>query len=91
NRAKNGDHYWVLAHVTPTFDAMNNITGFHSNRRTPNKAVLNQTIIPLYDSLLAVENQNPDRKAGMEASFNAVLDLLKEKDLTYDELIASLI
>ena len=91
NRAKNGDHYWVLAHVTPTFDAMNNITGFHSNRRTPNKAVLNETIIPLYDSLLAVENQNPDRKAGMEASFNAVLDLLKEKDLTYDELIASLI
>ena len=91
NRAKTGDHYWVLAHVTPTFDAMNNITGFHSNRRTPNREILEKTIMPLYNSLLEIEHKHTDRKAGLEASFNAVLDILKEKGLTYDEFIASLI
>ena len=30
NRCKFGDHYWVFAHVTPTFDAQGQITGFHS-------------------------------------------------------------
>jgi PAS domain S-box-containing protein len=34
NMAKNGDHYWVLAHVTPTFGPAGDIIGFHSNRRT---------------------------------------------------------
>ena len=36
NMSKNGDYYWVFAHVTPTFNQRNEITGFHSNRRTPN-------------------------------------------------------
>jgi PAS domain S-box len=26
NRSKNGDHYWVLAHVTPTFDGQGNMS-----------------------------------------------------------------
>ena len=30
NRAKNGDHYWVLAHVTPTFDDAGRIVSYHS-------------------------------------------------------------
>jgi PAS domain S-box-containing protein len=32
NMAKNGDHYWVFAHVTPTLDAHGNIIGYHANR-----------------------------------------------------------
>ena len=35
NLSKNGNHYWVLAHVTPTFDAGGRIIGYHSNRRKP--------------------------------------------------------
>ena len=35
NLAKNGDHYWVLAHVTPTFDDAGKIVGYHSMRRLP--------------------------------------------------------
>jgi PAS domain S-box-containing protein len=30
NRALNGDHYWVLAHVTPSHDMNNNVIGYHS-------------------------------------------------------------
>src|SRR5208282_4348758 len=32
NMSKNGDHYWVFAHVTPTFGAAGEIVGYHSNR-----------------------------------------------------------
>ena len=35
NLAKDGGHYWVFAHVTPTFDERGNIVGYHSNRRKP--------------------------------------------------------
>ncbi len=90
NRSKNGDHYWVLAHVTPSYDASGNVTGYHSNRRVPERPVLDGTIIPLYKSLLDVESRHADRKAGMMASFDMLLNLLKEKGATYEELIFSL-
>lgn len=35
NLAGNGDHYWVFAHVTPSFDASGRMVGYHSNRRRP--------------------------------------------------------
>ena len=38
NMSKNGDHYWVHAHVTPTFDEQGKIVGYHSNRRVPDAA-----------------------------------------------------
>ena len=40
NRSSNGDNYWVFAHVTPSFDTTGNIVGYHSNRRVPNREVL---------------------------------------------------
>lgn len=33
--ARTGDHYRVLAHVTPDIDALGSITGYPSNRRAP--------------------------------------------------------
>ena len=90
NRANNGDHYWVFAHVTPSFDGSGNIIGYHSSRRTPDRRVLDDTIIPLYKSLLSEENRHDDRKAGLEASTNMLLNLLKEKGVEYDELVFSL-
>ena len=30
NMASNGDHYWVYAHVTPSFDANHKVIGYHS-------------------------------------------------------------
>ncbi len=38
NRCKNGDHYWVEAHVTPLVDADGKITGYMSVRRKPSRA-----------------------------------------------------
>ncbi len=38
NRRKNGDHYWVLANVTPLLDAQGKVTGYMSVRTEPDKA-----------------------------------------------------
>lgn len=63
NRAKNGDHYWVLAHVTPNVDYAGSIIGYHSNRRTISERALG-VISPLYRALIEVE-QTGDRKDGL--------------------------
>ena len=81
NLAKNGDNYWVFAHVTPSIDVDGTVLGYHSNRRVPERRVLNDTIIPLYGSLLDEEGKHGDRKAGLEASYEMLLGLLKEKGL----------
>lgn len=89
NRSANGDNYWVLAHVTPSFDASGNINGYHSNRRVPDRKVLNDTIIPLYSDLLTEENKHSSRKDGMNAAGEMLGSILKEKGLAYDEFIFS--
>lgn len=90
NRSKNGDHYWVLAHVTPSRDGSGNIVGYHSNRRVPNRQVLEGTVIPLYKTLLQEEAKHANPKEGMNASFAMLANLLKDKGLAYDEFIFSL-
>lgn len=89
NRARNGDHYWVFAHVTPSFDAEGRVIGYHSSRRVPERSALDK-VIPLYRQLLDIENSHADRKKGMEAGFAAVLALLAEKGIGYDEFVFSL-
>ena len=90
NRARNGDHYWVFAHVTPSFDEQGNIISYHSSRRVPRRDVVEGVITPLYKQLLDAENSFDNSKEGMAVSFQAVLDLLNEKGVSYDELIFSL-
>lgn len=88
NLAKNGDHYWVLAHVTPTFDAQGRIVGYHSNRRCPDREAIN-AVAPLYAELLAVE-ERVGGNAGMTAAFNLLVNKLADLDQTYDEWVWSL-
>ncbi|MDP6473599.1 MAG: PAS domain-containing protein [Alphaproteobacteria bacterium] len=89
NMALNGDHYWVFAHATPSFDDKGTIIGYHSNRRVPDRPAV-EFISGLYDSLLAEEQGHTDRKQGMEASFQMLVDILKEKGVSYDEFVFSL-
>jgi len=90
NRSKNGDHYWVLAHVTPTFDNSRNIVGYHSSRRVPSQSAL-AAVIPLYAKLKAEEDRHSDRKAGLEASTAMLNGILKDADMAYDKFIFSVI
>lgn len=91
NRSANGDHYWVVAHVTPSRDNNGSIIGYHSNRRTPNRQILEGTIIPLYQQLLAEEQKHANSKDGMAASMQMLEALYKDQGMEYDEFIAGII
>ncbi|WP_346908780.1 PAS domain-containing protein [uncultured Roseibium sp.] len=90
NRAKNGDHYWVYAHVTPSFDAGGRIIGYHSNRRVPERHIVDDHIVPLYQALREEEARHQSRKDGMMAAEQMVFDVLAQKGVAYDEFIATL-
>lgn len=89
NKAKNGDHYWVFAHVTPSYDVNGQLIGYHSSRRVPDRAAIDK-VVPLYRTLRDIENKNADRKQGMNDAFAAVVALLTEKGIGYDEFVFSL-
>ena len=89
NMASNGDHYWVLAHVTPTFGADGQIIGYHSNRRVPEQGGLD-VIKDIYAKLLKEEQKHSNGKQGMAASCAMLKDMLKAKGVSYDQFIFSL-
>jgi len=90
NRAVCGDNYWVFAHVTPSKNAGGNIVGYHSNRRVPNRKVVTDTIVPLYNELFQLEKSHSSPKEGIAASYAAVESLLKEKKMGFNEFMFSL-
>jgi PAS domain S-box-containing protein len=89
NLASNGDHYWVLAHVTPSFDGQGNVVGYHSNRRKP-KSEQVARIVPLYRALLDEERRPASRKDGLERSTDRLTTMLRERGTSYDALVFSL-
>jgi len=88
NLCKNGDHYWVLAHVTPTFDEAGRITGFHSNRRCPEPAAVDAAR-KLYAELWAEESKHARDKA-VEAGTARLQSVLMDAGRTYGEFVFSL-
>jgi PAS domain S-box-containing protein len=90
NMAKNGDHYWVYAHVTPTFDSNHNVIGYHSNRRVADPKTLREKIIPLYAELRKIEDSTANRKDGMNAATQALVQKLSDAGMAYDQFIQSL-
>jgi len=89
NRAKNGDYYWVLAHVTPDLDPAGNIVGFNSFRRSVDAKAL-RVIEQLYGELRAEEDRHSDRKSGVKASTDRLHQILATKGMSYDQFILSL-
>ncbi|WP_281302209.1 MULTISPECIES: PAS domain-containing protein [unclassified Iodidimonas] len=90
NSTKNGDYYWVLAHVTPTFDKNGQITGYHSNRRAPDRPVIDE-MTRLFAELCAIEQGAVDRKAGLIASEQALQAKIAAAGQTFDQFIFSTI
>lgn len=84
NMSFDGSYYWVFANVTASLDKNGTIIGYYSVRRRPNPNAL-KTIIPLYNDLLQKE-----QTGGVEASERYLMDLLKEKGVSYDELVNAL-
>lgn len=89
NATKNGDHYWVVAHVTPSY-ADGRVNGYHSTRRVPDHAVIKSTIEPLYEELNAIEARSSDRKTGIQNSVAHLNGMLEEARKSYDEFVSSI-
>jgi len=89
NLARSGDHYWVMAHVTPSRDAGGAIVSYHSNRRVPERKAID-AVTTLYAELAAIERNADDRKLGMHAAYRHLTGLLKTRGLGYDEYALSL-
>lgn len=89
NLAANGDHYWVLAHVTPTFDRTGAIVGFHSNRRAPSPQAVARAEAA-YAALCAVERRQPTARAATAAGTAELTGLLAGLGTTYDAWVWSL-
>lgn len=90
NRSANGDHYWVFAHVTPTLSVTGDVIGFHSNRRSVDRRVLDTVIVPLYRQLLDEEGRHADPRAGMAAASDLLANILAKTGKSYDEFVFSL-
>ncbi len=75
NRCRNGDHYWVLAHVTPTIGHDGRIIGYHSSRRAPPGGIPSD-VLALYRKLGAIEQRETSRRRGMEAAWPHLMEAL---------------
>lgn len=84
NKTKQGDYYWVYAHVTASLDSNGKIIGYHSVRRKPKPDAL-QKIITLYNALNAAE-----KSGGVAASEKLLNTQLTQLGKTYDEFIFTL-
>jgi PAS domain S-box-containing protein len=90
NMASNGDHYWVFAHVTPSFGADGKIAGYHSNRRCPDRKIVAEAIAPLYAEVLAIEARHRNGKDAVAAGQKALTDFVASQKVSYDELMFAL-
>lgn len=90
NLCKSGAYYWVLAHVTPTFDGRGNIVGYHSTRRSPDRVLIQDTIVPFYKQLIEIEQAPKSRKDGLRQSSEFFSNFLAKKRVSYDEFVLTL-
>ena len=88
NMSKDGGFYWVFTNVTPTFDPAGNITGYFSVRRKPKLSGI-EAVTPLYAAMLEAEQKAGPANA-VEASGKLLADVLKQKGLSYDELVLAI-
>ena len=89
NMARDGDHYWVFAHVTPSFDSSGAITGYHSFRRWARRDAI-AAAQGLYDRMIEIETNTADRREGVAASTALLHKVLEQKGCDYDTFVLSL-
>ena len=89
NLAKNGGHYWVHAHVTPSYNINGKIVGYHSFRRCPYPDAIAQ-VIPLYRQLLQEEQRHSSPESAILASTQMLHNLLASSGIDYDQFVFSL-
>jgi PAS domain S-box-containing protein len=90
NLAADGAHYWVLAHVTPSYGRDGRVIGYHSSRRRPSAEAVAQ-VTPVYTQLLGEERRHPNGRAAVEASSRLLTELLEQRGASYEHFVWSII
>ncbi len=93
NMSKDGSYYWVLATVTPSFNAQNShgdreIIGYFSVRRKPEASKI-RMIESVYKDMLAAEKQAGSRDA-IAAGVKVLENVIQPTGKDYREFIISL-
>lgn len=88
NMSKTGKYYWVIAHVTPTFDERGQICGYHSNRRKPDKDEVD-SISGIYRQLLAEERKHSSPKKAVAAGCALLQNMMEQQGKSYSEFVWS--
>lgn len=86
NLASDGGHYWVLAHVTPSFGSGGRIVGYHSNRRSPERSAV-RAADDLYRRLRAEERRHANSRDAVDASYRLLQAEMAERGQTYEEFV----
>ena len=86
NLAADGAHYWVFAHVTPSYDDAGRVVGYHSNRRVPSRPAV-AAAEQLYAGLRAEERRFDRTPDAVRAGSDALQQVLAGRGVTYDELV----
>ncbi|MGZ5068010.1 MAG: PAS domain-containing protein [Methylobacter sp.] len=85
NMSKDGAFYWVFTHVVPMKNKNKEKVGYTSVRRMPNPKAI-PIVADVYRAMLEAEKK-AGAKDAMAASGAVLANILKEKGLTYEELI----
>ena len=90
NLSKNGDHYWVFAHITPNFDSSRAIIGYHSSRRFARRKAID-AVVPIYQRLLEEEQRYDTKEQGLKSSMQLLQDFIQRSgNDTYTRFVLSL-
>ena len=82
NLAKSGEYYWVITDFEMRRDATGNITHYIARRKSVPKAVIENYVAPLYDTLLKLE-----KVGGMELSSRFFKNYLAKQGKDYIDFI----
>jgi PAS domain S-box-containing protein len=86
NRAADGAHYWVFAHVTPTRDSRGAVVGYHSNRRLPSSSAV-ASIQTVYRQMLVAESAGGSATESAQRGYDHLHGLVAERGQTYDQFV----
>jgi PAS domain S-box-containing protein len=89
NMTKTGDHYWVHAHVTPSYDLTGRHVGYHSNRRSVYVDALPR-VRELYAMLRTEERRHREVHTAVDAGKALLANVLEQQRMDYPEFVFSL-
>ena len=82
NLAKSGEYYWVITDFEMRRDATGNITHYIARRKSVPKAVIENYVAPLYETLLKLE-----KVGGMELSSRFFKNYLAKQGKDYIDFV----